>query len=236
MSRSVRRLRCHSLRISVCAGRRGPLSVARSSASFWVEAGAGQGAWQVTGTWNATIANQTGKAEFVASILGVRSDLWVLQNGETPENDDAEPAYPSRRADRRDRDLPHDGPPPHGDRHHYQPGQRRALLRLTRHRRDHRRQYGEVPRTCGSPSREQPSGTSARRSTTASSASSAEKGRPPAASLTACGSRFVAVALTVASQHYGRPRVAPKPLALEAFCQNSSGNLTGKWLRILSRR
>lgn len=51
----------------------------------WVEAGPGMGAWQVTGTWNATIANQTGKAEFVASILGVRSDLHILNTGETPE-------------------------------------------------------------------------------------------------------------------------------------------------------
>ena len=51
----------------------------------WVEAGPGMGAWQVTGTWNATVAHQTGKAEFVASILGVRSDLWVEQTGAIPE-------------------------------------------------------------------------------------------------------------------------------------------------------
>lgn len=50
----------------------------------WVEAGPGQGPWQVNGTWTARIATGTGKAEFVAAILGVRSDLWILQTGENP--------------------------------------------------------------------------------------------------------------------------------------------------------
>ena len=45
----------------------------------WVEAGAGAGAWQVSGTWSAKLVGSSGKVEFVAAILGVRSDLWVLQ-------------------------------------------------------------------------------------------------------------------------------------------------------------
>jgi hypothetical protein len=45
----------------------------------WVDVGAGQGAWQVTGTWSARVSGSSGKGEFVAAILGVRSDLWVIQ-------------------------------------------------------------------------------------------------------------------------------------------------------------
>ena len=47
----------------------------------WVEEGAGAGAWQVSGTWSAKLLGSSGKVEFVAAILGVRSDLWVLQEG-----------------------------------------------------------------------------------------------------------------------------------------------------------
>jgi hypothetical protein len=50
----------------------------------WVEAGAGAGAWQVSGTWSARLLGNSGKVEFVAAILGVRSDLWVLQEGVDP--------------------------------------------------------------------------------------------------------------------------------------------------------
>jgi hypothetical protein len=52
----------------------------------WVETGAGAGAWQVTGEWYAQLTGNSGKAEFVASLLGVRSDLWVLQTGADPQN------------------------------------------------------------------------------------------------------------------------------------------------------
>lgn len=45
----------------------------------WVDVGAGAGAWQVSGTWSARVSGSSGKGEFVAAILGVRSDLWVLQ-------------------------------------------------------------------------------------------------------------------------------------------------------------
>ena len=47
----------------------------------WVEEGAGAGAWQVSGTWSARLLGNSGKVEFVAAILGVRSDLWVQQEG-----------------------------------------------------------------------------------------------------------------------------------------------------------
>jgi hypothetical protein len=50
----------------------------------WVEAGAGAGAWQVSGTWSARLLGNSGKVEFLAAILGVRSDLWVLQEGVDP--------------------------------------------------------------------------------------------------------------------------------------------------------
>lgn len=52
----------------------------------WVEVGAGAGAWQVTGDWTAEVGVSSGKGEFVASLLGVRSDLWVLQTGADPAN------------------------------------------------------------------------------------------------------------------------------------------------------
>jgi hypothetical protein len=51
----------------------------------WVDVGAGQGAWQVSGTWSARVSGSSGKGEFVAAILGVRSDLWVLQTGANPQ-------------------------------------------------------------------------------------------------------------------------------------------------------
>ncbi|HET9266016.1 MAG TPA: hypothetical protein VFO14_23400 [Vicinamibacterales bacterium] len=52
----------------------------------WVEVGAGAGAWQVTGEWTAQVGVSSGKGEFVASLLGVRSDLWVLQTSADPAN------------------------------------------------------------------------------------------------------------------------------------------------------
>lgn len=52
----------------------------------WVEAGAGAGAWHVTGRWTARSKGDSGKADFHASLLGVRSDLWVLQTGADPAN------------------------------------------------------------------------------------------------------------------------------------------------------
>jgi hypothetical protein len=50
----------------------------------WVDMGGGAGPWQVSGTWRAKVAGE-GQAEFVAAILGVRSDLWVLQTGADPQ-------------------------------------------------------------------------------------------------------------------------------------------------------
>src|SRR5688572_28957098 len=52
----------------------------------WVDLGAGAGAWQVNGTWSAKISGSSGKGEFVAAILGVRSDLWVQQTGANPQS------------------------------------------------------------------------------------------------------------------------------------------------------
>ena len=51
----------------------------------WVDLGAGAGPWQVSGTWSARVSGISGKGEFVAAILGVRSDLWVLQTGADPQ-------------------------------------------------------------------------------------------------------------------------------------------------------
>jgi hypothetical protein len=51
----------------------------------WVDMGAGAGAWQVSGTWSARVSGSSGKGEFVAAILGVRSDLWVQQTGANPQ-------------------------------------------------------------------------------------------------------------------------------------------------------
>jgi hypothetical protein len=50
----------------------------------WVEAGPGLGAWFVSGEWVLHASGTSGKADFTASLLGVRSDLWVLQNAADP--------------------------------------------------------------------------------------------------------------------------------------------------------
>jgi hypothetical protein len=50
----------------------------------WVEAGPGFGAWFVSGEWALKIHGASRKADFTASLLGVRSDLWVLQNSSNP--------------------------------------------------------------------------------------------------------------------------------------------------------
>jgi hypothetical protein len=52
----------------------------------WVEVGSGAGAWHVTGDWTADVRGRSGKGEFIASLLGVRSDLWVLQTSADPAN------------------------------------------------------------------------------------------------------------------------------------------------------
>lgn len=52
----------------------------------WVEAVAGGGAWHVTGAWTARANQRSGKGEFVGSLHGVRSDLWVLQTFADPAN------------------------------------------------------------------------------------------------------------------------------------------------------
>jgi hypothetical protein len=52
----------------------------------WVEMGSGAGPWHVTGTWTAQLPGDSGKGDFVASLLGVRSDLWALQTGADPAN------------------------------------------------------------------------------------------------------------------------------------------------------
>jgi hypothetical protein len=57
----------------------------------WVDVGAGAGAWQVSGTWSARVSGSSGKGEFVAAILGVRSDLWVLQTGADPQTSPRSP-------------------------------------------------------------------------------------------------------------------------------------------------
>jgi hypothetical protein len=50
----------------------------------WVEGGPGSGAWFVSGEWSLHGHGASGKANFTASLLGVRSDLWVLQNSIDP--------------------------------------------------------------------------------------------------------------------------------------------------------
>jgi hypothetical protein len=51
----------------------------------WVEAATpGFGPWHVTGEWSARVNTYSGKGEFIASLLGVRSDLWVLQYSPDP--------------------------------------------------------------------------------------------------------------------------------------------------------
>jgi hypothetical protein len=50
----------------------------------WVEAVPGLGAWFVSGEWSLHGQGAGGKADFTASLLGVRSDLWVLQNSIDP--------------------------------------------------------------------------------------------------------------------------------------------------------
>ena len=54
-------------------------------------ASGGAGAWHVTGAWTAKVNAASGKGEFIASLLGVRSDLWVLLT-------QAEPANPALRS------------------------------------------------------------------------------------------------------------------------------------------
>src|SRR5687767_3549288 len=50
----------------------------------WVESGPGFGAWFVSGEWSMHVEGASGKADFTASLQGVRSDLWVLQNSMNP--------------------------------------------------------------------------------------------------------------------------------------------------------
>src|SRR5688572_27967593 len=50
----------------------------------WVESGPGLGAWFVSGEWSMHVEGASGKADFTASLQGVRSDLWVLQNSMNP--------------------------------------------------------------------------------------------------------------------------------------------------------
>jgi hypothetical protein len=52
----------------------------------WVEEGAGAGAWHVTGEWTARVKGDSGKGDFIVSLLGVRSDLWVLETSADPAN------------------------------------------------------------------------------------------------------------------------------------------------------
>jgi hypothetical protein len=52
----------------------------------WVETGSGAGAWHVTGAWTAQLNANSGKGEFIGNLLGVRSDLWVLQTNADPAN------------------------------------------------------------------------------------------------------------------------------------------------------
>ena len=50
----------------------------------WVEAGAGAGAWHVTGEWTARVKGQRAARATTGSLLGVRSDLWVLETSGGP--------------------------------------------------------------------------------------------------------------------------------------------------------
>lgn len=50
----------------------------------WVEAGPGFGAWFVSGEWSLRVHRRNETADFTASLVGVRSDLWVLQNSSNP--------------------------------------------------------------------------------------------------------------------------------------------------------
>jgi hypothetical protein len=52
----------------------------------WVEGNQGFGPWHVTGDWSARVNTQSRKGEFIGSLLGVRSDLWVLQTAADPAN------------------------------------------------------------------------------------------------------------------------------------------------------
>jgi hypothetical protein len=52
----------------------------------WVTMGGGAGPWHVTGGWTAKRLGNSDKVEFIASLHGVRSDLWVLQTGTDPAN------------------------------------------------------------------------------------------------------------------------------------------------------
>ena len=52
----------------------------------WVEASPGGGAWHVTGAWTANANAASGKGEFIGSLLGVRSDLWVQLTSADPAN------------------------------------------------------------------------------------------------------------------------------------------------------
>ncbi len=65
-------------------------SQARARGTFsdyvWVETGSGAGAWHVTGEWTAQLNQTSGKGEFIGSLLGVRSDLWVIQTNADPAN------------------------------------------------------------------------------------------------------------------------------------------------------
>ena len=64
-----------------------PLRVAGTFNDYvWVEGGSGAGAWHVSGEWVAQVKGNSGKGDFTASLLGVRSDLWVLQNFVDPAN------------------------------------------------------------------------------------------------------------------------------------------------------
>lgn len=68
-------------------GAQPPLGVSGTFNDYvWVESGAGAGAWHVSGEWTARIKGNSGKADFTASLLGVRSDLWVLQTFADPAN------------------------------------------------------------------------------------------------------------------------------------------------------
>ena len=52
----------------------------------WVEESPGGGAWHVTGAWTANANAASGKGEFIGSLLGVRSDLWVQLTSADPAN------------------------------------------------------------------------------------------------------------------------------------------------------
>lgn len=78
---------CGAAAVPVVAQGQSPTQLSGTFSDYvWVESGSGAGAWHVTGGWTVKLLGNSGKAEFVGSLLGVRSDLWALQVNADPAN------------------------------------------------------------------------------------------------------------------------------------------------------